>query len=193
MSAMMGTLPQSGTAPANMTGGNASILALATAGLSSNKYVLGIMILLINLGARYIGNELNEFSHKVLNHKFARRFLIFLVIWMGSRDIIVSLVITTCFILLSNTLLNEQSDYCILPIEAPSMVSKEEYEIAKKMVSNYEASHPAMPPAPGFPGGSSGSINSSSSSSGSSMAAHQKTQHNLVAANMPVGDNKVSS
>ena len=61
---------------------NASVLALATMGLSSNKYVLGIMILLINLGTRYIGNELNEFSHKVLNHKFARRFLIFLVIFL---------------------------------------------------------------------------------------------------------------
>jgi len=189
MSAMMGTLPQSGIATANITGGNASILALATAGLSSNKYVLGIMILLINLGARYIGNELNEFSHKVLNHKFARRFLIFLVIWMGSRDIIVSLVITTCFILLSNTLLNERSDYCILPIDSPSTVSKEEYDIAKKMVMNYEATHHAMPPAPGFPGGSSGSINSSSSSS----IPQQKTQNNLVVANMPVGDNKVSS
>jgi len=179
----MGTLPQPSIATANMVSGNASILALATAGLSSNKYVLGIMILLINLGARYIGNELNEFSHKVLNHKFARRFLIFLVIWMGSRDIIVSLVITTCFILLSNTLLNEQSDYCILPIDSHSQVSKEEYEIAKKMVANYEATHPAMPSAPGFP------QNNSSSSKSSALAL----KPDIVAANMLVGDNKVSS
>ena len=147
-------------APGGMSGGNQSVIALATAGLSSNKYVLGIMILLINLGARYIGNELNEFSHKVLNHKFARRFLIFLVIWMGSRDLIVSLVITTCFILLSNTLLNEQSGYCILPIDEPSPVSKEEYEIAKQMVQKYEANHPVMPPAPGFPNSNSNSSRS---------------------------------
>lgn len=179
MSAMMGGLTPASTVPANIAGGNASILALATAGLSSNKYVLGIMILLINLGARYIGNELNEFSHKVLNHKFARRFLIFLVIWMGSRDIIVSLVITTCFILLSNTLLNEQSGYCILPIDNPSPISKEEYEIAKQMVQKYEASHPAMPPAPGFPGGSS-------------TPSSAKPMPN-VAVSSPVGDNKVSS
>jgi hypothetical protein len=181
MSAMMGTtLPQPNTSPANMVGGNASILALATAGLSANKYVLGIMILLINLGARYIGNELNEFSHKVLNHKFARRFLIFLVIWMGSRDIIVSLVITTCFILLSNTLLNEQSDYCILPIDSPSPISKEEYEIAKKMVSSYETTHPTMPPAPGFPGTSP-------------QPADSQIAKSNVGISMPVGDNKVSS
>jgi hypothetical protein len=174
MSAMIGGIPSASTVPATIAGGNASILALATAGLSSNKYVLGIMILLINLGARYIGNELNEFSHKVLNHKFARRFLIFLVIWMGSRDIIVSLVITTCFILLSNTLLNEESNYCILPIDNPSPVSKEEYEIAKQMVQKYESSHSTMPPAPGFPGsGNSG------------------TPKPNVAASMLVSDNKV--
>lgn len=186
MSAMMGGLTPANTISANatLTGGNASILALATAGLSSNKYVLGIMILLINLGARYIGNELNEFSHKVLNHKFARRFLIFLVIWMGSRDIIVSLVITICFILLSNTLLNEQSNYCILPIDNPSPISKEEYEIAKQMVQKYEANHPTMPPAPGFPGSS----NASSTATTSSTA-----KPNIVLNSLPVGDNKVSS
>lgn len=172
MSAMINAPPPGNTAPATMSGGNPSVVALATAGLSSNKYVLGIMILLINLGARYIGNELNEFSHKVLNHKFARRFLIFLVIWMGSRDLIVSLVITTCFILLSNTLLNENSAYCILPVSNASNVSKEEYEIAKQMVTKYEASHPPMPPAPGFPGSSS-------------------TPKSPTAASLPIGNNLI--
>ena len=139
------------TANPTMTGGNASVFALATMGLSSNKYIIGFMILLINLGARYIGNELNEFSHKVLNHKFARRFLIFLVIWMGCRDLVVSLIITTCFIVLSHTLLNEQSIYCILPIDKPSPVSKEEYDIAKQMIEKYDKAHSAMPVAIGMP------------------------------------------
>jgi hypothetical protein len=139
------------TTAATSIAGNANILALATAGLSSNKYVLGIMILLINLGARYIGNELNEFSHKVLNHKFARRFLIFLVIWMGTRDLATAFIITIGFILLSNTLLNEQSSFCILPIDNNSPVSKEEYDIAKQMVQKYESSHTTMPVAVGMP------------------------------------------
>ncbi len=151
MSSIMGATPPPNIVNPVMTGGNASVLALATMGLSSNKYILGLMILLINLGARYIGNELNEFSHKVLNHKFARRFLIFLVIWMGTRDLATAFIITIGFILLSNTLLNEQSTFCILPIDNPSPVSKEEYDIAKQMVQKYEASHPAMPVAVGMP------------------------------------------
>ena len=150
MASMMNGIPAA-TSAAAATTANANILAMATAGLSANKYVLGIMILLINLGARYIGNELNEFSHKVLNHKFARRFLIFLVIWMGTRDLVCATVLTTCFILLSNTLLNEQSSFCILPIETPSEISKEEYDTAKQLIQKYETNHPTMPTAVGIP------------------------------------------
>ena len=40
------------SAPIALPAGNASVLALATMGLSGNKYMLGLMILLINLGAR---------------------------------------------------------------------------------------------------------------------------------------------
>lgn len=151
MTSMINAAPMAAANSSLGAMGGASVLAIATLGLNSNKYILGLMILLINLGARYIGNELNEFSHKVLNHKFARRFLIFLVIWMGSRDLVVSIVITTCFILLSNTLLNEQSTYCILPIDNPTPITKEEYDVAKQMVQKYENSHSAMPTAIGMP------------------------------------------
>ena len=111
---MAALVPPIAVANAAATAGSSSMLALATMGLGSNKYILGLMILLINLGARYIGNEVSEFMHKVLNHKFARRFLIFLVIWMGTRDLVVAFVITAGFILLVNTLFNESSRFCIL-------------------------------------------------------------------------------
>ena len=135
--------------------GNASVLAIATMGLSGNKYLLGLMILLINLGARYIGNEVSDFMHKVLNHKFARRFLIFLVIWMGTRDLVVALVITGSFILLVNTLFNENSDYCVLPMKNEAPITKEEYELAKQLIDKYEKANPAIPSS--VPGSGSGS------------------------------------
>ena len=124
--------------PSNSTSANASVLALATMGLSGNKYMLGLMILLINLGARYIGNEVGEFMHKVLNHKFSRRFLIFLVLWMGTRDLVVAGVITIAFIAIVSTIFNEHSDYCILPIDTTSSISKEDYLMAKELISKYE-------------------------------------------------------
>ena len=125
--------------------GNASVLALATMGLSGNKYMLGLMILLINLGARYIGNEVGDFMHKVLNHKFARRFLIFLVLWMGTRDLVVAGVITIGFILVVNTIFNENSNFCILPTKNISPITKEEYLLAKELVVKYENANPIIP------------------------------------------------
>ena len=122
--------------------GNASMLAIATMGLNGNKYVLGLMILLINLGARYIGNEVSDFMHKVLNHKFARRFLIFLVLWMGTRDLVVAGVITITFIVLVNTIFNENSDFCILPVTNNSEITREEFQLAKQIVAKYELANP---------------------------------------------------
>ena len=122
--------------------GNASMLAIATMGLNGNKYVLGLMILLINLGARYIGNEVSDFMHKVLNHKFARRFLIFLVLWMGTRDLVVAGVITITFIVLVNTIFNENSDFCILPVTNNSTITREEFQLAKQVVAKYELANP---------------------------------------------------
>ena len=126
------------TSTAPLPAGNASMLAIATMGLSGNKYILGLMILLINIGARYIGNEVGDFMHKVLNHKFSRRFLIFLVLWMGTRDLVVAGVITISFIVIVTTIFNEHSDYCILPIDNTSSITKEDYLMAKELVSKYE-------------------------------------------------------
>ena len=123
---------------APLPAGNASVLALATMGLGGNTYILGLMILLINIGARYIGNEVGDFMHKVLNHKFSRRFLIFLVLWMGTRDLVVAGVITISFIVIVTTIFNEHSDYCILPIDNTSSITKEDYLMAKELVSKYE-------------------------------------------------------
>ena len=140
MANITSALPATNALPA----GNASVLALATIGLSGNKYMLGLMILLINLGARYIGNEVSEFMHKVLNHKFARRFLIFLVLWMGTRDLVVAGVITIGFIVLVNTIFNENSRFCILPSMNESNISKEDYLLAKELVNKYEIANPPI-------------------------------------------------
>ena len=139
---MAANIIQPTLASSQLSVGNASMLAIATMGLNGNKYVLGLMILLINLGARYIGNEVSDFMHKVLNHKFARRFLIFLVLWMGTRDLVVAGVITITFIVLVNTVFNENSAFCILPVTNNSSITREEFQLAKQVVAKYELANP---------------------------------------------------
>jgi hypothetical protein len=139
---MAANIIQPTLASSSLSVGNASMLAIATMGLNGNKYILGLMILLINLGARYIGNEVSDFMHKVLNHKFARRFLIFLVLWMGTRDLVVAGVITITFIVLVNTVFNENSDFCILPVTNNSTITREEFQLAKEIIAKYELANP---------------------------------------------------
>ena len=141
---MSNTITSPPSTSQELPAGNASVLALATMGLSGNKYMLGLMILLINLGARYIGNEVGDFMHKVLNHKFARRFLIFLVLWMGTRDLVVAGVITIGFIVLVNTIFNENSRFCILPTMNDSQINKDDYLMAKELVNKYEIANPIV-------------------------------------------------
>ncbi len=118
-------------------------IAAITGIMNSNKYILGIMIILINIGARYIGSELTDFQHKVLNHKFVRRLLIFLVIWMGTRDIVVALILTATFIILVNGLFNENSKFCIIPkSNNTNIISRDDYDIAKRVIEKYEKDHP---------------------------------------------------
>jgi len=162
--------------------GNASIIALATMGLSGNKYILGLMILLINLGARYIGNEVSEFMHKVLNHKFARRFLIFLVLWMGTRDLVVASVITVSFIVLVNTLFNENSKFCILPVENDSPITNEEYLLAKTLVNKYEKINMGVPMQ-----------NNTNINTNSNINTNTTDKKNMINSSLPINNNVVTN
>ena len=41
--------------------------------------------------------------------------LIFSLLWMGTRDIVISLILTAVFVLLANYLFNEESRFCLMP------------------------------------------------------------------------------
>ena len=53
------------------------ILEQGMIALNGSKYFAGIMMLLMNLGARNIAMELSEMHEKILSHKFIRRLLVF--------------------------------------------------------------------------------------------------------------------
>ena len=84
-------------------------------GIFDNKYLIGIVMVIINLGARFIVNELNEEQKKLINSKYLRRILIFLIIFMATRDIVISLVLTVIVILVIFEFFNEDSEYSLVP------------------------------------------------------------------------------
>ena len=85
--------------------------------LNNNSFFAGMMLILLNIGSKYITVELSKSQEQYLKNSVARQLLIFAIAWMGSRDIVVALVLTGIFHVLTMYLFNEKSKFCIIPHE----------------------------------------------------------------------------
>lgn len=83
--------------------------------LNDSKLLSGLLMIILNVGSKYIEMGFSKTQEEALRNGLARELLIFSVAFMGTRDIILSLLITAAFITLSNYLLNEQSKFCLIP------------------------------------------------------------------------------
>ena len=82
--------------------------------ISTNKLFIGLMMIFMNLGSRYIEIKLTKGQEMILKN-IAREVLIFTIAFMGSRDIFIALIITAVFIILSNFVFNENCKFNVLP------------------------------------------------------------------------------
>lgn len=83
--------------------------------INSSAYFSGIMMLLLNIGSKYITIDLSKNQEQLFKNNIMRQILIFSIIWIGTKDIIVSLVLTAVFVILADYLFNEKSSFCIIP------------------------------------------------------------------------------
>lgn len=83
--------------------------------LNSSKYFTGVMMILLNIGSRFVEIKLSDSMEAYIKYNVAREVLIFTMAWMGTRDIVVALTLTAVFVILSEFLLNNKSKFCILP------------------------------------------------------------------------------
>lgn len=81
--------------------------------LNSNPYFIGLMMLMLNLGGRFLAMEVSKEQEKFFQHPWVRRFLIFTIFFVGTRNVFVALVMSAVVILLMGYLLNENSSLCI--------------------------------------------------------------------------------
>ena len=83
--------------------------------LNNSKFFAGIVMILMNIGSKYITIELSKSQEQYLKNTVGRQMLIFAISWMGSRDILIALALTAVFVTLSDHLFNEDSKFCIIP------------------------------------------------------------------------------
>ena len=83
--------------------------------LNNSKFFSGVVMILLNIGSKYITIELSKSQEAYLRNSLGRQLLIFPIAWMGSKDILIALALTAIFNVLANHLFNEQSKFCIIP------------------------------------------------------------------------------
>ena len=110
------------------------------AALNNSKYLAGLSMLILNLGSKYISMELSSSHEELLSNRIFRRFIIFTVVFISTRDIWVSFIITCIFIIFVSNLFNENSNYCLIkkPRNKFYKITKLDYEKAKQIIKYYE-------------------------------------------------------
>ena len=90
--------------------------------LGTNKLLIGVFMIFMNIGSRYIELKLTKGQEMILKN-IAREVLIFTIAFVATKDLIISFIITGIFIILANFVFNEKSKYSILPEKYKKLAS----------------------------------------------------------------------
>jgi hypothetical protein len=83
--------------------------------LNNSLFFAGVVMIMLNIGSRYIELKLDPSTENFLKTALSKELLVFSVCWMGTRDLIVALVLTAVFVVLADYGLNANSSCCIMP------------------------------------------------------------------------------
>jgi hypothetical protein len=92
---------------------------------NTNLYFVGIMMLILNLGGRFIAMEITKEQEGFFQHPWVRRFLIFVVLFVATRNLIISFWLTVIVVLILGYLFNENSPLWIIGSSGPKDVKAE--------------------------------------------------------------------
>jgi hypothetical protein len=69
--------------------------------LNNSKLFLGVMLILLNIGSRHLVDELSTNPDEYNRNLVLRRIAVFAVCFVGTRDLVVSLLLTAGFIIIA--------------------------------------------------------------------------------------------
>ena len=83
--------------------------------LNTSKLFAGILMILMNIGSKYVDIRLTKSQEQALKNGLGREIVIFCVVFLGTRDLVLSIIMTSAFIILSDHIFNEESKFCLIP------------------------------------------------------------------------------
>ncbi len=84
-------------------------------GLNTNPYLIGILMLLLNLGGRFLSLELTKKQESFLQQSWLRPLIFFTVIFVATRNLAVAFWVTVFFFFVIWVVANENSPFCLIP------------------------------------------------------------------------------
>ena len=78
--------------------------------INENKYMIGITMIMLNIGARFIIDELDDDLRKMISNVFVRRVVIFCSFFMATKDLFTATVLTIIFVILINEVFAKELD-----------------------------------------------------------------------------------
>lgn len=113
--------------------------------VNSSKISIGIAMIMFNLGSKYIIMDISKNQEQFFKNIIIRRLTLFCIFFVATRDMFVSLILTAIFVVLAFGLFNQDSKYYILSNTFyDSTYTKDEYEMSKTIISEYEKTNPNL-------------------------------------------------
>lgn len=84
----------------------------------------GVMMLLLNIGSRYITHEYSDNDEEYMQNIILRRLAIFAACFVGTRSIITSILLTAGFVVLSAGIFRGKSPYAREGMKNPDMAMR---------------------------------------------------------------------
>jgi hypothetical protein len=83
--------------------------------INTSKLFAGILMILMNIGSKYVEVRLSKSQEHALRTHVGRNIVIFCVVFLGTRDLVMSIIMTAAFIVLTEHIFNEESQLCVMP------------------------------------------------------------------------------
>ena len=85
--------------------------------INTNKYFIGISMLLLNICGKFVTISFSKSAEEYLKMTISKQILIFSMGILATRCLITAIILTASFTILSDHLFNEESPYCIVPMK----------------------------------------------------------------------------
>lgn len=83
--------------------------------INNSKLFAGFVMILLNIGSRYVKIDITKAQEQYLKKSLGRHMLVFAMTWLGTKDLLIALILTAVFNVFVDYLLNEESRLCIVP------------------------------------------------------------------------------